>query len=92
MLAIVAEVDPLTEHLVLLIIAVASAGVLLLIILLAVMFWGALVEITRPQAPNLSGRRQRSRVRVRSDRSRIRLETPTDTGKIEVTERYGHAL
>jgi hypothetical protein len=58
MLAIVAEVDPLTEHLVLLIIAVASAGVLLLIILLAVMFWGALVEITRPQAANLSGRRK----------------------------------
>jgi hypothetical protein len=62
MLAIVEEVDPLTEHLVLLIIAVASAGVLLLIILLAVMFWGALVEITRPQAANLSGRRQRSQV------------------------------
>ena len=33
-LAIFAEADPLTEHLVLLIIAVASAGVLLLIILL----------------------------------------------------------
>ncbi len=40
-LAIVAEADPLTEHLVLLIIAIASAGVLLLIILLAVMFWGS---------------------------------------------------
>jgi len=41
MLAIVAEVNPITEHLVLLIIAVASAGALLLVILLAVMFfWG----------------------------------------------------
>ena len=39
--AIVAEADPLTEHLVLLIIAVASAGVLLLIILLAVIFLGS---------------------------------------------------
>jgi hypothetical protein len=39
--AIVAEVDPLTEHLVLLIIAVASAGVLLLTILLATLFWGS---------------------------------------------------
>lgn len=41
MLVIFAEVDPLTEHLVLLIIAVASAGVLLLIILLAVIFLGS---------------------------------------------------
>jgi hypothetical protein len=40
-LAIVAEADPLTEHLVLLIIAVASAGGLLLIILLATVFWGS---------------------------------------------------
>jgi hypothetical protein len=40
-LTIVAEADPLTEHLVLLIIAVASAGVLLLIILLATLFWGS---------------------------------------------------
>lgn len=40
-LAIVAEVDPITEHLVLLIIAVASAGALLLIILLATVFWGS---------------------------------------------------
>ena len=40
-LAIFAEADPLTEHLVLLIIAVASAGVLLLIILLAALFWGS---------------------------------------------------
>ena len=40
-LAIVAEVDPITEHLVLLIIAVASAGVVLLIILLATLFWGS---------------------------------------------------
>jgi hypothetical protein len=39
-LAIFAEADPLTEHLVLLIIAVASAGILLLIILLAVIFIG----------------------------------------------------
>lgn len=41
-LAIVAEADPLTEHLVLLIIAVASAGVLLLIILLTTLFWGSI--------------------------------------------------
>jgi hypothetical protein len=39
-LTIVAEADPITEHLVLLIIAVASAGVLLLIVLLAVIFFG----------------------------------------------------
>jgi hypothetical protein len=41
MLAIIAEVDPITEHLVLLIIAVASAGALLLIVLLATVFWGS---------------------------------------------------
>jgi hypothetical protein len=40
-LAIVAEADPITEHLVLLVIAVASAGILLLIILLAAMFLGS---------------------------------------------------
>lgn len=40
MLVIAAEVDPLTEHLVLLIVAVASAGVVLLIVLLAMLFWG----------------------------------------------------
>ena len=40
-LVIFAEADPLTEHLVLLIIAVASTGVLLLIILLATLFWGS---------------------------------------------------
>jgi hypothetical protein len=40
-LAIFAEADPLTEHLVLLIVAVASAGVLLLIVLLAVIFIGS---------------------------------------------------
>jgi hypothetical protein len=39
-LVIFAEADPITEHLVLLIIAVASAGFLLLIILLAVIFLG----------------------------------------------------
>jgi hypothetical protein len=42
MLAIVAEVDPITKHLVLLIIAVASAGGLLLIVLLATVFWGSI--------------------------------------------------
>jgi hypothetical protein len=41
MLIPVIEGDPLTKHLVLLIIAVASAGALLLIILLAVIFWGS---------------------------------------------------
>jgi hypothetical protein len=40
-LATAAEADPLTEHLVLLIIAVASAGVLLLVILLTVTFLGS---------------------------------------------------
>lgn len=39
-LAIVAEMDPITGHLVLLIIAVASAGALLLIILLATILLG----------------------------------------------------
>jgi hypothetical protein len=43
-LAIFAEADPLTEHLVLLIIAVALAGGLLLIILLATVFWGSIRE------------------------------------------------
>jgi hypothetical protein len=42
MLAIVAEVNPITEHLVLLIIAVALAGALLLVVLLAVIFWGSI--------------------------------------------------
>lgn len=61
-LAIIAEADPLTEHLVLLTIAVASAGVLLLIILLATLFWGSArrdratssrePERTKPTEPN----------------------------------------
>jgi len=68
--------DPLTEHLVLLIIAVASAGALLLIILLATVFLGALGGIARPQAASLSGRRRRSQVRIRSDQAIIRSETP----------------
>jgi membrane protein DedA with SNARE-associated domain len=41
MLAIIGEVSPITEHLVLLIIAVASIGALFLIILLAVLWWSA---------------------------------------------------
>lgn len=41
MLAMIAEVNPITDHLVLLIIAVASAGAVLIVIFLAVMFfWG----------------------------------------------------
>ena len=61
-LAVVAEADPLTEHLVLLVIAVASAGVLLLVILLAAFFWGSArrdrktpsrePEQTNPTKPN----------------------------------------
>jgi hypothetical protein len=61
-LAIVAEADPLTEHLVLLIIAVASAGILLLVVLLAALFWGSArggratssreLERTKPMEPN----------------------------------------
>jgi hypothetical protein len=44
-LAIIAEVNPFTEHLVLLIIAVALAGGLLLIILLVAIFlWAALKD------------------------------------------------
>lgn len=41
MLILIIEGDPLTKHLVLLIIAVASAGALLLIILLAAIFLGS---------------------------------------------------
>jgi hypothetical protein len=41
MVAVVAEANPITEHLVLLIIAIAAAGAVLLVILLAVLFfWG----------------------------------------------------
>lgn len=40
-LAILAEVDPITQHLALLIIAVASAGAVLLIVLLATIFLGS---------------------------------------------------
>jgi hypothetical protein len=48
MTVIAAEVVSITKHLVLLIIAVASAGVLLLIILLATLFWGAWKDLTAP--------------------------------------------
>jgi hypothetical protein len=77
-LVIVAEADPLTEHLVLLIVAVALAGALLLIILLARFFCGALGGIARVRATSLGGRRQRSQVRIRSDKARIRSEIKTD--------------
>jgi hypothetical protein len=73
-LAIVAEVDPLTEHLVLLIIVVAVAGVLLLIILLAMVFLGSAWKdrATPGREPERAKATEPSQ--TQSDQTRIRLE------------------